>query len=78
MAKSKKGSLSELLQREWKAVSYIFLGVGLTLFLLNISALLGLTIANGAIDYNYIGFDVSIFSSILLIVYIVYTLHEKK
>ena len=31
MAKNKHGSLTELLAKEWKAVSYIFLGVGLTL-----------------------------------------------
>ncbi|NQZ84859.1 MAG: hypothetical protein HRU03_04000 [Nanoarchaeales archaeon] len=67
-------SLSHLFEKEWRAISYVFLGVGLVLFLLNISSLLGLTLTFGEISYSYLSFDASVFASILLILYVVYNL----
>jgi len=78
MVKHEYKDLSYLLKKEWKAVSYVFLGVGLILFLLNITSLLGLTITFGAINYSELGFDASTFSSVLLILYVVYSLSTKS
>lgn len=80
MVKHEYKSLSHLVEKEWRAVSYVFLGVGLVLFLLNITSLLGLTLTIGAVDYSHLSFDASVFSSILLILYVVYSLsstHKK-
>lgn len=78
MVKHEYKSVSHLLKKEWKAVSYVFLGVGLVLFLLNISTLLGLTITIGAIEYSELNFDISVFSSIMLILYVVYSISTKS
>jgi hypothetical protein len=67
-------SISHLVEKEWRAISYVFLGVGLVLFVLNISSMLGLTLTFGAIEYSYLSFDASVFASILLILYVVYNL----
>jgi len=55
-------------------ISQIFLGVGLTLFLMNISSILSFLPK----EYSYLSFDISVFSSILIIVYSVYIIHKHK
>jgi hypothetical protein len=80
MVKHQYKSFSHLIEKEWRAISYVFLGIGLILFLLNISSLLGLTITLGAVEYSYLSFDASVFASVLLILYVVYNLsttHDK-
>jgi hypothetical protein len=80
MVKHQYKSFSHLIEKEWRAISYVFLGIGLILFLLNISSLLGLTITLGAVEYSYLSFDASVFASVLLILYVVYNLsttHNK-
>lgn len=74
MTKSMLSSLGVYLEKEWKAVSYVFLGVFLLLFGLNLSAMLSFLPMN----YSTLAFNISVFSAVLAIVYIVYTLHEKK
>lgn len=78
MAKKEYSNLGQLLKKEWNSISFVFLGVGLVLFLLNLTAMLGLTMTFGAFEYSYLGFDASIFSSILLILYVVYSLSTKS
>lgn len=56
-----------------KTVSFVFLGIGLTLFLLNVSGIL----AYLPKSYNITLFDISIFSSMILIIYSTYVLHEE-
>lgn len=60
--------------KDEKKISSIFLGVGLTLFFLNISTFLSFLPK----EYSYMSFDLSIFSSIIIIIYSVYILEHKK
>jgi len=57
-----------------KNVSLVFLGVGLSLFLLNISGILSFLPKS----YSFTFFDVSVFSSMIIIIYSVYILHNEK
>ena len=57
-----------------KVINIVFLGVGLTLFLLNISGILSFLPRS----YNITAFDVSVFSSIVIIIYATYALHEEN
>ncbi len=57
-----------------KVINIVFLGVGLTLFLLNISGLLSFLPRS----YNITAFDVSVFSSMVIIIYATYALHEEN
>ena len=61
------------LEKEWRGISYAFLGVGLALFGMLISA--ALIWPQRSLDMFS---GVSLITSMLLIVYIVYTLTEKK
>lgn len=74
MAKNFCNEFKHFIEKEWKAISYVFLGAGLMIFIMNISAMLSFLPK----QYSYLNFDVSVFASILLIVYVVYSLHEKK
>ncbi len=67
-------SFKELLEENELVVGYIFLGIGLALFVLNVSSLLSFLPR----EYSYIGFDLSVFSSILIIVFAVYIITLKK
>lgn len=57
-----------------KVISTVFLGVGLTIFLLNISGFLSYLPKN----YNITSFDLSVFSSMIIIIYATYVLHEEN
>lgn len=57
-----------------KSVSLIFLGVGLTMFMLNITSMLVFL----PVEYSYIAFDISSFASIMLILFPVYYLTNLK
>lgn len=57
-----------------KKVSYVFLGIGLTLFLLNISGML----SSLPFSYNFTAFDISVFSSMLIVLYSTYIIHHEK
>lgn len=74
MTKNFFNELSSLLHKRYKEVSYTLLGVGLCIFALNISAMLSVL----PMMYDELAFNVSVFGSILMVVYIVYSLHEKK
>lgn len=66
-------NLQAYLKKEWKTVSYVFLGIFLAVFGLNLSAMLSFM----PMEYSAMAFNVSVFTSAIAIVYIVYTLHEK-
>jgi len=55
-----------------KIVSLVFLGLGLSLFILNISSMLSFL----PLNYNKIAFDMSIFASMLIVIYSVYMIHS--
>ncbi len=57
-----------------KNVSLFFLGVGLCLFFLNISSMLSFLPS----EYSHVAFDISVFSSMLIILYSVYNLYKKE
>ncbi len=57
-----------------RTVSYVFLGVGLSLFLLNISSFLAFLPSR----YSAVAFDLSVFSSMIIVIYSVYILHHYK
>ncbi len=69
----KEKSFSEVLG-DHKFVSRVFLGVGLALFLLNISSFLAFM----PITYDYLAFTISLFNSMLIIIYSVYMLSQEK
>lgn len=73
MVKQKKGSLEKFFEEKWEAISYIFMGIGLMIFSMNITFMLSF-LPN---TYSTLYFNLSIFSSILLILYVLYTLEEK-
>lgn len=74
MTKRESKSMGHLLEHNWTAVSYIFLGVGLLMFLLNITAMLSYLPER----YSMIAFNISTFGSIILIIYVVHELTEKN
>lgn len=55
-------------------ISLVALGIGLTLFLINISGML----SELPLKYDAVAFDLSIFSAIFIIIYAVYNLHKIK
>lgn len=57
-----------------KVISYVFLGVGFSLFLLNISGLLSFMPGK----YNVSAFDISVLSSMIIIIYSTYVIHNEK
>ncbi len=57
-----------------KTVSTIFLGVGLCLFLLNITSMLSFL----PDKYSFTAFDISIFSSMVIVLFATYELHRKN
>ena len=68
------GEFKDFIIKNEERVSYVFLGVGLTIFVLNIASLLtGLEL-----EYKKNEFGISIFLSIVLIVYTVKILTNKK
>ncbi|MDA3855720.1 MAG: hypothetical protein PF569_05650 [Candidatus Woesearchaeota archaeon] len=58
-----------------KEISYIFLGVGLLLFVLNITSLIGYV---NTLEYPFMLFNISIFGSMLLVVFAVYEILERR
>ena len=66
-------NLIHFLVEEHTNVVYAFMIVGIVIFLLNITAMLNYPI----VKYSYIFFNLSIFSSMLLILFGVYSLYEK-
>ncbi len=74
MVKNKDYTFAQVLAKK-KEIGYIFLGVGLALFLLNITSFITFVVTK---SYPYILFDISVFSSILVIVYAIYEIHNSK
>ena len=56
-----------------KTISYVFLGIGLTLFLLNLSTFLAFLPEK----YSVTAFDISTFSSIIIIIYATYVISKE-
>jgi phosphate starvation-inducible membrane PsiE len=78
MKKKEKNSSEDFREiiKDRKIVSLVFLGIGLALFLINISSFLAYTPM--IVNYDELAFNISVFSSILIIVYAVYILQEGK
>ena len=72
MVKKEKTFVEWLEQR--RLVANIFLGVGLMLFLINISSFLAFL----PWEYNHLTFNISVFSSMIIILFAVYILHYEK
>jgi len=74
----KKNAFSEfatLIRRNKTFVNYIFLGVGLTLFLINITAFMSFV---HTMDYSKFLFNTSVFGSIFIALVAVYNITAKK
>lgn len=74
----KKGlchEFSTLLRRNKTFINYIFLGVGLSLLVLNLSAFMGYVFD---MNYSKVGFNVSVFSAMLIVVVTVYNVTVNK
>lgn len=68
-----KGSIHDFFSHT-KEISLVFLGVGLVMFLLNISGML----AYLPDSYSHSAFNISVFSSMLIIIYATYVLTAEK
>ena len=69
-----KKSLIPSVFRDERKVSFVFLGVGLSLFILNISAMMSFN----PVKYSYYAFDISVFASMTIVIYTAYVLHNNK
>lgn len=69
-----KKSFVPSVYRDERKVSFVFLGVGLTLFILNISAMMSFN----PIKYSYYAFDISVLASMMIVIYTVYILHKDE
>jgi len=72
-SKNYKSTL-EIIKKNKKNVNYIFLGVGLTLFVLNLSSFI--SFVNKV--YQYTTFDISVFGAMIIILLAVYNIHNTK
>jgi len=70
-----KKKLKNHIFKDEKIIGHVFLGVGLLLFVLNISAFLNI-IPNFIPNSTAIIFDVSIFSSIIIVVSAIFLIHK--
>jgi len=70
----KNESFVELILENKDLISYIFLGIGLILFMLNIASLLSFTIPG---TYAFTPFDLSTFGSMIIIISATYMIHYK-
>ncbi|MCA9459815.1 MAG: hypothetical protein KC550_04675 [Nanoarchaeota archaeon] len=74
MAKQKSSNFDKDFEKSLgskKTISYVFLGIGLCLFFLNISVMLSFLPQT----YSFTAFDISVFSSIIMVLFAVYNLH---
>jgi hypothetical protein len=70
----KSNELVNIIINNWREACYMFLGAGLMLYILNISSLL----TNLNATYNSREFGISVFLSVIMIIFLVHTLTEKK
>ncbi|MFW5704768.1 MAG: hypothetical protein ACOCXG_02895 [Nanoarchaeota archaeon] len=75
MAKKEEVGFFELIRQNKRNMALIFLGVGLTLFALNISSLLSFYLLN---KYDYANFDISTFGSMLIVILSTYLAVKHK
>lgn len=68
---AKKSTLEQVFHDK-KTISYVFLGVGLVLFVMNLTSL----ITTGTVSYSKALFNVSVFSSMIIILFAVYNIFE--
>lgn len=73
MVKKNQGSLHNFFSHT-REISLVFLGIGLIMFLLNISGLL----THLPESYSHSAFNISVFSSMLIIIYATYVLSANK
>ena len=73
-SKPKTKSVSKTYLPDSHVLSYVFLGVGITIFILNLASLLSFMPK----AYSYVAFDVSVFASIVIILFSAYHLTTDK
>jgi hypothetical protein len=67
--KRNKGSVGKILEKNHKRINYVFIGIGLTLFVMNITAFISYV---KDLNYDFIFFNTAIFSSMILVLIAVY------
>lgn len=72
--KEKEVSFEQLVSKNVKGINYIFLGVGLTIFIMNITAFL--SFVKGPYDYFF--FDLSVLCSVLIVLVATYNIYNNK
>jgi predicted tellurium resistance membrane protein TerC len=72
--KTKEKDFEGLVNSNGKNVAFIFLGVGLAIFVLNIASFL----LPYVVDYNYINFDISTFGAVIIILVSTYMITEGR
>lgn len=66
--------LKHFIEKETLPITYVFLGVGLTVLIMNLSGILNFP----ANSYSFNFFNLSTFASILIIVFAVYKISSEK
>ncbi len=74
MTKKKESGFLELIEKYKSSTNYIFLGVGLCLFAINISTFMSFIKTP---DYSMVWFSLAILSSVLIILLSVYNMNSK-
>ena len=86
MAKKKKTLLHSIHEKHFSftknEIGLFFLGVGLTMFLLNIASMINsiqaIIEAGKVVKYPFMGFYISLLSSMLLMIYSLYNIYEQE
>lgn len=70
---TKSNNIKSLLEKNHKKTNFVFLGIGLTLFVMNITTLISFV---KDMNYNFMLFNVAIFSSMIIVLMSVYYITE--
>ena len=68
-AKHKSAAVSKLIEENQKKANYVFLGIGVTLFVMNVTAFISFV---KDMTYDFMFFNTAIFSSIIIVLISVY------
>lgn len=67
--KQKREKVGKILEKNHKRINYVFIGIGLTLFVMNVTAFISFV---KDLNYDFMFFNTAIFSSMILVLIAVY------
>lgn len=72
---AKASNIKKILEKNHKRTNFVFLGIGLTLFVMNLTAFISFV---KDMNYNFIMYNTAIFSSMIVVLMAVYYMTEVK